>query len=435
LKAIIFKYPILILSFTALVIRLTYMWWQFSTVGLITISDAEDYIQFARFMVEQGPMVRDISELRAHAGPGYPLIIAVDVLLFNLDHLYFTLFIGLLSSVLTVVLIYKLSLLIFKNQTAALIAGFWAALYIHYIRYTPLIGKENIVICLWILVTYLLVRNSKIQSVKYLILMSFAYLYLIHVDERYLFFLPLLLWFLWRTSTDAKRITVFIVLIGLGMLPWLYRNYVVFQRPVILTERTAPFTDKIFGYTTPVNPLRLKRPKDTYHKANIPLYENFVDSLKLLQNPTGSGLKRARGIREAFDEGRPPHTYNFLEKQFYELVELLAPVKFRGTFVGYGYRYMPAWTPTSNLLYGLQYGLILLVFPFAFWMSISKNENRYANILLLMILVGQIILHLIFGHALQRYRVPIDFVLIIYGGLFLDYGFKKLLNRYGPKKL
>jgi hypothetical protein len=435
LKAIIFKYPVLILAFIAFVIRLTYMWWQFSTVGLITISDAEDYMQFARFMVEQGLMVRDISELRAHAGPGYPLIIAVDVLLFNLDHLYFTLFIGLLSSVFAVVLIYKLSLLIFNNQTAALIAGFWATLYIHYIRYTPLIGKENIVICLWILVTYLLILNSKIQSVKYIILMSFAYLYLIHVDERYLFFLPLLLWFLSRSATGFKRITIFIGLIGLGMLPWLYRNYVVFQRPVILTERTAPFTDKIFGYTTPVNPIRLKRPKDTYNKANLTLYENFVDSLKLLQNPTGSGLKSAKGIRDAFDEGQIPHTYNFLEKQFYELVELLTPVKFQGTFVGYGYRYMPAWKPISNLLYGLQYGLILIVFPFAFWMSTSKNQNRYVNNLLLMILVGQIILHLFFGHALQRYRVPIDFVLIIYGGLFLDYGFKKLLNRYGSEKL
>lgn len=416
---VINKYPKVAIFALAILVRVAYLVFFLVRFGLDTTSDAADYIQFAQFMQNQGFFVLDVSELRAHAGPGFPALIYLDVLFFDARYLFFTITTGLLFNSLIAVIIYKICHFLFQNNMIAFMAAIWAVFYVHYFRYVPFINKENLVFFLFPFSFYSIFRLSEQRNWKYLLFFTLPYLYLIHTDERYFFYLPFLLIIpVIIHKKNIKWVFGAVLIIILGMTPWLYRNYLVFERPVILTERTAALTDKILGYQKEVNPFRKDRPKDTYDKENIPGYEAITDSMIKGVNPSGHGFKHISTLRKAIAKGDTPYTYSEWEKVKYEFFELMRPVKFEGTFVGYGYRYMPSWKFSSNLVYGFQYGSLLLLLPIGVYAAFRKVKNRTGKVMLmslLLILFIHIFVHLFIGHSIQRYRVPVDFVLIIFG--------------------
>lgn len=101
----------------------------------------------------------------------------------------------------------------------------------------------------------------------------FLFAFLIHMDERFFAYFPLLLVsFLpldsmgWRNG--LRKAVLFFAAVTVLMIPWLIRNYYVYGKPVVLTVRTAKFTDKIFRIPTQ-NP-----PEFVWNKA-------LVDSILL----------------------------------------------------------------------------------------------------------------------------------------------------------
>lgn len=411
------NYPLWSIFILAFIVRLLYMTFHLSHFGLDLSSDAGDYKQFAEFMQLQGLFVTDISELLAHAGPGFPFLIYLDFMIFGTNNFWLTLAVGLLSNTLVCVLIYKLSFLLFSNKFVAFGTAIWAVFYLHFIRYTPFIQKENLVFFLFLLCVYAILKLARGGGAKYLLLFCLPFIYLIHVDERYFFYLPFLLIYLFFVNLKNYKWAILVfVFVFIGMTPWLYRNYVVFERPVILTERTAKFTDKVLGYEEPVNPFRATRPNDPYSFEHTKAYELITDSIVKGLNPKGHGYKFVPRLYEAVTDGHIPHTYTKSEKIKNELFELIKPVSFQGTFTAYGYRYMPKWKWQSNLIYGLQYGVLLLMFPIAVFLVLRSRIIRKKEVVFMIILLClHIVLHLFFGHAIQRYRVPIDFVFIIFG--------------------
>ena len=104
---------------------------------------------------------------------------------------------------------------------------------------------------------------------------TFLYNWLIHIDERYFLFLPIFLVILSEFRLDKFKYAfyTFIILI-LMMSPWTYRNYVVYERPLILTERSSRVIDPLLNFKSPVNKFRNYK-KNYYKTSDILFYEYF----------------------------------------------------------------------------------------------------------------------------------------------------------------
>jgi|GEM_PF-2050355 len=422
-------YPSWSLFIAALTIRMIYVLYHINLFGIDTTNDAGEYIQFAQYMLNQGLLVTDIQGLQAHAGPGYPVLLALDFWLFGDNSYYFSILIGTVFNALSVVIIYKIGFLLHKNFKLALFTAIWAVLYLHFIRYAPFLNKESLVFLLFPLSTYLVLKILIEANHRDLIFFVIAYSWLIHIDERYFFYLPFFLITLSGFTIKGLKYSLLAFLgVLLLMTPWLYRNYIVFERPVILTERIAKFTDKLIGYKGKTNPYRSFVFKTPYEKQSINGYENFRDSLLAGYDATGYGYQGAKTLKLAIKQGYIPKRFSTTEKIWAEFKELMRPVKLKPNFTGYGFRFHKAWKLSSNLIFGMQYGLILIFSVFGLYKLIKINLK--VTLCLLTILILHLIIHLVFGHALQRYRVPIDFTLIIFGISGLYYTFTKLKNEY-----
>jgi len=417
------KHLMLCIFFMALFVRSTYAIIYILKNGVDVTNDSGDYIQFAHFMYDQGWMVADIKNLSAHSGPGYPLLLYFDHILFYNDKFYFSIFIGILFSSLAVVIIYKLSLLLFHSRYSAIFVAIWAIFYVHFIRYSPFIGKECIIFFLFPFCLYICLKEKR-NIVLEIFLFVLAFSWLIHIDERYLIYLPIFLVVLSGLKLKNIKYSIFTLsLVILFMVPWLYRNYVVFQRPVILTERIAKFTDKIIGYDGPQNKYREPK-RNYYHKSDVIYYEKLCDSLINNIHIEGKNIIGSKELVIAIKANKIPRTYSNFEKYWYEFAELLRPVKFKSNFTGYGYRYWPKWKISSNIIYGIQYGIILLFSLMGFLKLYYLNKTN--AIILFTLVLFNVCFHLFVGHCIQRYRVPIDFIFIILGVNFI-YAFLKPL--------
>lgn len=418
----------LLIFFTALLVRVVYVVFVLNTRGLERGYDAGDYIQFAEQMHEQGWMVEDISTIQLHAGPGYPLILYIDMAITGSDSFYFSIALNIFLSALLCLVIFNLLIELGLSTFLSALAAFWAAFYVHFLRYVSELNKETIVLFCLILVVKLLYQSAYSIKLDRAVLAGLVYTYLIHVDERYFFFSPFIVLFLSIPYSKKALVNAssFTLTIALLMLPWLYRNYVVFERPVILTERTAPFTDKLLGYNTPANPYR-QDPISPYKRSNLAIYESFRDSMLNGEKVQSKGYRYIDLMEEAISEGDIPRTQSPIQAKLMEFLELYKPFHFSGSFTANGYRYHREWKLVSNIVYGLQYGLLLLLFPFGL-VQLYRSNKRFLSIALIFIGIHGLI-HVFIAYGLQRYRVPMDFLLIVVAA----FGVEFILKRFRKK--
>jgi len=246
---------LVILFLFSFLIRLVFSVIFVQTRGIYLEADGAEYVRFAKCILDQGWMVKDTGPLfGSMIGPGYPMLVALNLLISGFDNFWFLILFQSIIGAMSVIVIYELAFLLSDSRTVALISGLWLALYIQYIWYTPWVLKETLVFFLFPFSVLLLIRIRK--SLKPLswdnIIFILTYSYLIHTDERYIAFLPLFAGYL-LISTDhfKKRVLTTAIMLGgvlLCMIPWLYRNYIVYQRPVVISVRTTVITDKLLGY-------------------------------------------------------------------------------------------------------------------------------------------------------------------------------------------
>jgi len=203
------------------------------------------------------------------------------------------------------------------------------------------------------------------------------------------------------------------------MAPWLYRNYIVYNRPVILTVRTTVLTDKFFGKEPLFNySIRYNSNKDTssimaISEVSIPIYQALLDSLKKGEKIESSEerIKNLRNLKKAFSKGHIPHAFSPLEIRLSNFNSYWRPFNFRGYFSGNGFRYIEPWSLRLNIVSILQYGLLLPFFIIGLVLLFFRRNNN--GIFLVSIVFIHSFIHTFIAWGIPRYRYPIDAIIII----------------------
>jgi len=404
------------------IIRLAFGLITYKMQGTSIWCDDWDYIEYAEHILDQGIFVPDISNLSAHSGPGFPIVIAFMFLIFGKSYIPLVILNALVSSSLCILIFYLGKELFDKN--VGLFASIWGIFYVLHIRYIPRILKEVWVAFLFALIIFIFIKITKQNKItKKFILFSLLFVFLIHMDERFfVYFIIFCLGFLlldnhsWKIG--LKKVLVFFVMVIFLMIPWLIRNYHVYGRIVILTERTAWITDKYFGYTEEADKLE----KEKIDK--LVLYDKITKSL-LEGKDVQYDIKYLGKLKKAIKLGYIPHRFNKYERWFAEFKEFWRPFRFKGGFVGHGYRFEgPSWSLKHNLSVGLTYGMLLPFFIIGIFF-VLKNTNRY-SIFVLCIIIIHTCIHVFLAHVRNRYRIPIDAFIII----IAFYGLQQLYWKY-----
>lgn len=413
-----YSYYVLII---ALIIRFLFAYAGYVENIWEKFADDNARLAFAHSIIENGFVSEheDYMQPQSVFAPIVPTVLAISLFLFGNNWLPIFI-LNTLIGALSCTLIYKFAILFF-NKKVSLIAGLWAALYPNFIRYTATAGNEVWIVFLFVLTSYVLVKVILNQDKKhYKYILPFVFVLLIHTDERYLtyglLFTLLLFFSLGTLKTRIYKALIFIVFGLVFSLPWIVRNYFYYNDLVLISIRTTGIT----------NPILKHRPEllSFDHTPNTKyLTPSQIDSVKngiLTTYPDGRKIKQ--GKIEAIKSGDYPHLFSRREALITRIKDLWIPTRFEGAYRITGYNFMEKWSLKHNLSNIFTYGVLLPFVLLAFYMLVRKKQ------LLMVIIFGSILLfhtliHLIFiPYTRDRYRHPIDFIIIIlgvYGALFV----------------
>ena len=127
------------------------------------------------------------------------------------------------------------------------------------------------------------------------------------------------------------------------------------------------------------------------------------------------------------NKNKIPHKFSYWEKCISSFRSLWKPIDITYNYTTGGFRFDGKWSLKHNLSVGLTYGL-LLIFSVIGWINLYK-KNRKLALFFIIILSYHTLIHMLFiPFTRNRYRIPIDFMIIILGsyGMFNTYSYLKL---------
>ena len=404
------KYWIATFFILAFVIRLTFGVITYHNNGSSSYVDAWDYIglaeefihgHFMEYDTEILPREADVKDImHDRIGPGLPLIISPFLAVSGSNYLPIIIFNALLESI-AVVMLFLLASECFSRKVGIL-SSFWLIFYWYHIQLVPWVLKEPLLILLVLLTLYFFFKGIRQNKIVPLIWLVFSYGYLIHTDERFLFFLPVLIFgFLYLSDFSLKIKIKQILLFGLFLIlfmgPWFIRNYMKYDRPVLLTTRLQDRIDVFLNI----------RSKDALYswgtqQVRIPLTSQEKWERK----------EKSEAELQYIDKIRKPYPYTGFEKISKNVIEHWRFFRFETGYFAYGYRFRAPWTLRANILTFFQWGLPLLLCIISVFFAI-RQRNRFA-LFFLLFLFAHLILHsglIVFG--LWRYRTTIDPLVIL----------------------
>ena len=423
------KFLIFIFVF-ALVLRCSFAYISYQKNVMVNFSDDKGYMDNALQVIQQGPLIMNTNVIEEwFVGPGLPYLMAIQMLIFGKSWLVIFMFNALLGS-FNVLLVYLLAKKITGSYPIAVIATCWCSIYILFIKYVPTAGKEPWMIFLFGSVIFLIISISAKKNYLRLAIMIFLYAYLIHLDERFFGFFPVIIFFLYYLNSDKKLglkyVASFAVFVALLMVPWLIRNYYVYHKVVVLTPRTEHLTDPIFGYKGSKYIITDDQQMRWF------ISESALDSIKNNGKVTyDNGEIIEQSELDALRKGIRPQRLTPLESYISNFVILWKPVDFKESFVENGYKFDGKWSWKHNLSSFLTYGLLIPFSIIGFFFLFRRNKKL--AIFLLFIIIYYTLLHVFFiPITVNRYRVPIDMFIIISGacGIYRTYlNFKDKNNK------
>ncbi|MFW5879272.1 MAG: glycosyltransferase family 39 protein [bacterium] len=385
------------------------------------------YYELAQEIIQQGKIFYDTSNAYYEVvGPVIPWMNALTMLIFGKNYLGLYI-VSAFGSALIVFFIYKTARL-FLDKKTSVFAGTWALFYLFYFYYIPSPGKDIWMAFFMIFLLYLLIKLFVKNEFNYKKYFLFILMYVIsfHLDERYVIFGPFILLFVLYKETYAfkkfkvKKSLLFIFLVILLMVPWSVRHYQKYDRIIILTPRTQPYTDKIFGY----------EPKDKYFGDDFTsingryyIHDYQIDSvISREKKETDLGWKIPQVQVEAMRKGKRPASLTGIKAFWSRIRTMLEPIQFRGRFEQTGYYYYEK-SFRHNVATFLFYGIIFLFSILGFYFLYQRNRQIF--FLFLGTIVIYVLLHAFtIPYTNWRYRLPLDALFIISGCLGIVESFR-----------
>jgi 4-amino-4-deoxy-L-arabinose transferase-like glycosyltransferase len=408
----------------AIIVRVAYLALFYSPDYYKNLSDDIAYMNLAVEMINQGIFITDLEQLGLYSsivGPGIGFLILPVVLVFGKNWLAVFIYTSVVSALIPV-LIYKLGKLL-STSYVAVFAALWAIIYVPLIKLNLSCGKDVWMTLLFTAIIYLFLHPNFKKGFKYIIYSAILYVLLIHVDERFLVISPVLfIWLIWNIKIDLKyrvrRTVMFILVCIVFSVPWIVRNYITYDRVVLISVRTAGFTDKLFGY----------EPKEYFptHEGRWYLSESQIDSVKnsLFNNAI---LKKVEQQQiDAIREGKIPHKFSYAETVMASFINFWEPIDINKGYYQTGYRYDPAWSFKHNISVFFTYGVMLLFFFFGIWRLWITRPNEL-KLIISLILIYSLVHALFIPFTVFRYRIPIDPLIIILGWMAITYFGQKIL--------
>ncbi len=134
----------------------------------------------------------------------------------------------------------KIALLIFKNEKIAILSVLLFSLYPESYTRSRLFYAENLFIVFFLSFVYFYIKFRKTPKINYtyLILSSFFLLLAIHTkQEIFSYFIMLISLDIILKKLDIKKFTAFILIIILGCVPYIIRNYHLYHKFVFITTK------------------------------------------------------------------------------------------------------------------------------------------------------------------------------------------------------
>jgi len=409
------KWIFLIVLCISFVIRISLSLYDYENEVWLQFADDKLREEFAETILEKG-FVYEITDYYSSdtiLAPLVPIVISLTKLLLGNSWSWLIIFfINSLIGAFSCVLIYLISKQFF-NSSVSFIAFIWAAFYPAFIRYIPTAGNEPWIVFLFLLTFWLLLKTIDKKKIYYkTILAALSFTLLFHTDERYIaYYLLIVCFFTFVKSNNIvkfRKIFIFSSFLILFSTPWFIRNYLAYKDVEVITVRTTSLTKKIFNHRDELIFNHIN-PKDD-------LTISQIDSIKkdlLLTYPDGRPFEE--GQVESMKSGIIPHDFNKIESFKSRLYFLWLPIKFKENYRIGGYCYEGKWSVRHNLLTGLTYGLLLPFVLFALFFLIKKRKFLVFW-LFTGILIYHTFIHVAFiPYTRDRYRHPIDFIVIILG--------------------
>lgn len=413
---------IFLLLLIAFIIRLTFGITIFLYNGTSKFSDDYDYISYARAIQKEGILKVSNDEInRQHSdfdrdhktthliGPGYPLILASLFSIFGENYL-FPIILNALLNTLLCLFIFLISIEHF-NKKIAFFSLLWTTFYIYLFRFVPFLLKETLVFTLFIGTIYFLLKSRLHKNWIYVIITGFFFTYLIHTDERYFLYFPIITitYLFYKNKKLKNRILqslTFSILILLFMIPWTIRNYKVYNQIVILTPRTTSFTYKLLGYKKPLHSDK------TSVYTNLKLTEEQITSISKGESINNISERDIKIIKKSLDLGFEPYSFPIVKQWITKFIDFYTPVRFKYSMIASGFLLKRPWSLKHNIISLLTYGLLIPLFIIGIINGI-KNKQKIILFFSFIIFVHTF-LHVVLTYTVQRYRIPIDpFIIII----------------------
>lgn len=413
-KLINHKYSVASLLILALAIRLTVAFVGYEKQVWKTFADDLARVRFANSIIHNGfaPELKSFKTIECILAPVVPTVLALKTVLFGSSWLPVFIINALLGAI-SCLLIYKISRLFFSHSIS-LMALFWAACYPSFIRYTITAGNEPWIVLFFALTFYtclLVMLNS--NKMLMVLLHALSFTLLIHTDERYLIygvvFALFILVGLSSMASKIKHVSLFIIFCLLFSTPWLIRNYKVYDDLILISIRTTTIS-KHFIHHRPEVFIFDHSPKTRYLTTQ---QIELVKQNKLSVFNHGKPISKQQIL--AIKSGNVPKEFSAIQSYWSRFYFLWVPFKFHDNYRIDGYVFNPKWSMSHNLLSMLTYGILLPFMFFAAWYLYKKRKTFQ-----LFILSGVLLFHTLFHIALipyarDRYRHPVDFIVIILG--------------------
>ena len=390
---------------------------------LYTNIDSVQYYKYATAILENSTWLTNPDFEGHFRPPGYPLFLTLVFMIFGKDNFLAVYMIQSIISVIICYYIYLLSLRLIDRKNA-LIAFIWSGLYIFYILFSKLILREMLVLFLLLIFFFyfydMLISKDHKKSSFWIFTLSYSLL--IHVDPRYLFYLPFLpiLIMIYRPELKYfKKYFIFLGIIILLMIPWTIRNYLAYDGFVLISTKTFNLSNKIsspqdnFSYLKILNFDKIKETK--YEKYPT---EEIREAVKRGENPLNYKDQELEAIKKNI---YPDST--FLGRKWFNFVQFWEPCDFKMSYRPFpDCRFDRIRSTRYNIIILISYGL-LLPFMLISIINMIRRKKKIVYLLLFPILV-QTLLHIILW-GVYRYRLPVDAFIIILGtnGMILTYKF------------